>query len=576
MTRELGGRYDLGDPQRRTAFGQVRFGTRRCDGAAVAAEVLDEGVAADPAVRLRCAAGAAALCAASGRHLVPVQAVVVAGDGVAIVRERVGGTDLPALRAEAGGTLGPREAVALVVDVLDALSGLHAALLVHGALTERDVLVDLDVPLRPVTRLTGWGTAALVRGPGEVVPAADVAAAGRVLCVLLSGAPHLPAGLPPTLTEVVARLLDPDPAGRPTAARARDALDAVAGLRGLAALPPAGGPTGLAALLAPDAHLPEPAAAPPAAAHPETAAPAPTASWSPRAEPDEPEPARPLLVLPRRPGRTTGDGPQWAPLWSGAARRRALVVLPLSVALGAGVTAVAAATAPDAPTARPAPVTASAVPVASYSFPPLLRPDGLRVERTWVLWRDGDGLVLRAATLVRNGPLRGVGAGIDEVVPRSVAADVRAVRFVPEPSTVLEGERVVRHLRRLEPGATTGWRYEVALAAGTDEVRLRELARDAEVARLVWESTRPTPARTPVPAVPAGAGAPPAEVVPEPVRTTSRPRSRTSLPPAAPAASPPRAAPSAAATGAPSAAPTAAASSQPASPAPEPSASGSG
>ncbi|MDP3713966.1 MAG: protein kinase, partial [Mycobacteriales bacterium] len=248
MTRVLGDRYDVGEPLRRTGFGQVRVGTRRADDAPVAVELLDEALATDPAVRTRCDTGEAVLCAVSGRHLVRVQALVVEADGIGVVRDRVGGSDLCALRAEAGGTLAPREAVSLVVDVLDALSDLHAAGLVHGALRERDVLVDLDVPLRPVTRLTGYGTAALVRG--RAVPTEDVLAAGRLLCVLLSGVETLPDGLPRPLQQAIEPLLLDDPCGRPTAAQARDALADLPGLRGLAPLPPADAPTGLAALLA--------------------------------------------------------------------------------------------------------------------------------------------------------------------------------------------------------------------------------------------------------------------------------------------------------------------------------------
>lgn len=546
MTRVLGGRYDLGEPLRRTGFGQVRVGTRRADDAPVAVELLDEALVADPGVRARCDTGEAALCAVSGRHLVRVQAVVVESTRIGVVRDRVGGSDLCALRAEAGGTLAPREAVALVVDVLDALSDLHAAGLVHGALRERDVLVDLDVPLRPVTRLTGYGTAALVRG--RAVPTEDVVAAGRLLCVLLCGLEQLPAGLPEQLHAVLQSLLVEDSCLRPTAAQARDALADLPGLRGLAPLPPHDGPTGLAALLAPEQvvqpALPSGPPARPARQVVEPGTVASVSSWSPRPEPTEPPEPRPRLVVPRRPSRTTPAEAQDRPPWPPLSRRRALVVLPLSVALGAGVTAVAAATSPDRQDARAAAATMPSETVATYSFPPLRRPDGLRVERTWELRRSGNALSLHAATLVRNGPRRAVGAGLDEVVPRSVARDVSAVRFVPTPSTVVEGQPVVRYLARLDPGATTGWRWEVPVPAGTDGARLRELARDAEVARLVWESTRvvvrPTPARpvaepTAVEPVDDAAG------IPEPVRTARRPRAAAPGPtvsaePSAPAA----------------------------------------
>ncbi|MDP3711235.1 MAG: hypothetical protein Q8R60_01955, partial [Mycobacteriales bacterium] len=313
-------------------------------------------------------------------------------------------------------------------------------------------------------------------------------------------------------------------------------------------------------------------------------APAPVSSWSPRPEPTAPPVPHGRLVLPRRPRRTTPTTtPTTTPVPVDPAvarptRRRALVVLPLSVALGAGVTGVAAVTGPDRQGAQAEAVTGASETVAAYSFPPLRRPDGLRVERTWELRRSGGALSLHAATLVRNGPLRAVGAGLDEVVPRSVARDVSALRFVPTPSTVVDGQPVVRYLARLEPGATTGWRWQAPVPAGTDAARLRELARDAEVARLLWESSRLAASSTSRPVAQPVAVEPSVEdeaVLPVPVRTARRPRAAAPAPTVTAGPSAPPATPSSAPSAAPSSAPSPSPAGEP-SAAPEPSASGSG
>jgi hypothetical protein len=575
----LAGRYDLGEPLRRTAFGRVHAARRLADGAPLAVEVLSEAYAADPGVRRRLADGASALTAVSAEHLVPVVDVVVDDGVVAVVRERVGGSSLGAVRAEAGGTLPPREAAGVVVDVLDALADLHVRGVVHGALVERDVLLDQSSPLRPLPLLTGWGTAALLRGRPPV-PSDDVADAARLLWQCLRGLPEPPADppskLPARLVALLDAMLDPDAAARPTAAQARDRLAEVPGLTRLRALPPATPPArpapagalagGLAALLAEVPAQPGPPPTTPlaasdrgpsgprtplrtsgegaaAGASPDLLAPADLpvpdatsdrgssgpctpdlksrvaresagaapASWGRQGPSEEP--------VDEAQGELGPPGEATRPLWSrvvwdgsvppglaAAARRTGaravrLAAAPLrrgrrlpvraaaAVAVGllaagavAGVAEVLGLRDDPGPTAP-----ATAVPATGerFAFAELVRADGLVVVRSWSVV----GGSLRSEVTVTNPTGRTVGAGLDEVVPRSVTTDPARLLVVPEPSAVLAGPQVLRFDVLLAPGEAFAWRWSVELRDGAAG-RLAALARDAEVARLTWEAER--------------------------------------------------------------------------------------
>ncbi|MCW2665410.1 MAG: hypothetical protein JWN57_372, partial [Frankiales bacterium] len=180
MAELLGGRYVAQGASRPTAYGTAVRAGRAGTGTPVTVELLDPRLLADPAARARLAEGADRLRAASGRHLVQVLEVW-APDG-AVVHDRFPGVSVAGLRSQAGGVLPADRAGALVADVLDGLAALHAAGLVHGALTEHDVLLDDATPLRSEVRLTGYGLAALLGPPyglpdvpgGSGTPAADV------------------------------------------------------------------------------------------------------------------------------------------------------------------------------------------------------------------------------------------------------------------------------------------------------------------------------------------------------------------------------------------------------------------
>ena len=347
----------------------------RLDGAPVTAELVAGPVPT-------------ALRRADGRHLVRVRQVLAADAGTVVVRDAVDGADLEQERVRAGGALPLESAVALVADVLDGLADLHAAGLVHGDLQPSDVRLDASLPLRPVVRVTGWGT----RGPGD--PADDVRAAGRLLALLLTGDPEASTGpaVPPGLLDG-------------TAAEVRDRLRALA-----------------------LEHRPAEA--------------------------------------PRRSRRV--------PLLAGAG-------LLLAAAVGS---ATAAAVRPADPAPAPSSTPGAAEP---YAFPPLVRPDGLVLERTWVL-EDG-GAVLRGTTVVRNAGEVPRNAGVDEVVPKSVADDVDDLAFTPGPDAIVERDPVVRfNVLGLAPGAATTWTFVVTLPPGAGP--LEQLAADAEQARLRYETER--------------------------------------------------------------------------------------
>lgn len=391
--------------------------------------VVVERMPASGGVGARAARLSDAVRLADGRHLARVRAVFVAPDVVTVVRDHVDGPALSDELAAAGGTLPLEVAVRRCVGVLDALADLHAAGLTHGALDADVVRLDASVPLRPAVRLTGWGTAALLGRPGT--PAADVAAAGRLLQVLVTGSADGPlaAVAPRRLGALLASLRSDDPAARPGAAAARDAL---------AALPLAGAP-----------------AAP---------------STRPRARPRAAPTRRPASA-PRAPTR----------------RSRPLLLAPfvaLVLAVAAGLLLGQPGARDDAPAAAPAPATS--VP---YDFSPVARPDGLVVLRRWVL--EEDGAVLRGTTVVRNDGDRPTSAGVDEVVPKSVADDVDDLAFSPRADAILERDPVVRfNVLGLAPGATTRWQFVVTLPAPVTADALPRLAADAEQARLEHEAER--------------------------------------------------------------------------------------
>ena len=201
-------------------------------------------------------------------HIVPVFEADVHGDQPYLVFEYVEGRTLAETLRSRSSPPGAREAVTLMIGVLDALHAAHAAGVVHRDLKPSNILVDaagrarvMDFGIAARTASRGAGAAVqhpIVGTPGYMSPEAargeppapqmDIFAAGLMLVEMLCGRPliverdpyraihraanedlALPAAMPPEVDErlraVLQRAIARDIAQRtPSAAAFRDAL----------------------------------------------------------------------------------------------------------------------------------------------------------------------------------------------------------------------------------------------------------------------------------------------------------------------------------------------------------------
>src|SRR5262249_41943627 len=87
----------------------------------------------------------------------------------------------------------------------------------------------------------------------------------------------------------------------------------------------------------------------------------------------------------------------------------------------------------------------------------------------------------------------------DEVIPKSVAADVSDVTFKPAPDEVVNRDPIVRYeLAGLEPGGTLRIQYDIAVAPdGLTQDRLEQLVADQTAADETYQAAN-ADARAPV------------------------------------------------------------------------------
>lgn len=201
------------------------------NGVWLAVKIFRRDLAADPDIRRRLAAGAAAASVPRGRHI-----ALVVESGTDSVRPWVASTLVrgPSLRAAVmeTGPLPAASAAWLALGVARAVTALHAAGLAHQAIIPSNVLLEAAGPV-----LTDFGLSRVALTDGSAGAADDVFMLGCVTFFAATGrspwggtCPAGPAsaqdtldeadlaGCPPALLPVVTACLDPYPGQRPTAA----------------------------------------------------------------------------------------------------------------------------------------------------------------------------------------------------------------------------------------------------------------------------------------------------------------------------------------------------------------------
>ncbi|MFJ7258608.1 serine/threonine-protein kinase [Streptomyces globosus] len=441
----IGGRYRLGGRLGRGGMGVVWRATDELLGRAVAVKALSLDAGADPAGALR---EARAVAKVRHPHVVVVHDVVEHEGRPVIVMELVDGGSLADRLAGPDGPMAPREAAAVGLALLDALTAAHALGVQHRdvkpanvlleAGTGRAVLTDFGIASLPgATTISEAGAFAgtpeyaaperMQGGAGG--PASDLWSLGALLCAAVTGESPFrrdsigavlhavvyeevrPSQRLGPLLPVVRGLLERDPDRRLGAARARRMLVACAAGDGVADAATADA----AAVAAPGPGAGADAGPDPAAG----------AAYTPTEHGGGRPGAAPAPAAVREGGtepRTRdGGGPPARPRLRGA--RAALVVAGAVAACAGAVTAVAlldgrtqpppaaagtaaapaapgpsaaAPTAPPPPAAAPSPsATTAPAPATTTAAPPPSPPaDARPVPRGYVLVTDERGFSL--------------------------------------------------------------------------------------------------------------------------------------------------------------------------------------
>ena len=476
MTTTLGS-YELGELLGRGAMGAVHRATRTGSGDQIAVKVLRPELAADPELIARFVQERSVLCGLTHPNLVRVHDLVVEGGCAAIVMDLVDGSDLRQLLNQQG-TLPPSDAARLVIELLSALTAVHASGIVHRDIKPENVLVGSDGGVR----LTDFGIARLAHGPSltrmsgligtpeylapelaereHATPAADVYATGIVLYELLTGFtpfsgghpvavlrrhidedPPRPAGIPDALWDLLAAMLAKDPTARPTAAEAAQRLTTMApALHGLPALPPA----------RPHRDSEE----------------SPTSITHRGIDRQE----QPTILRSKR------SSPS-ASLKGQTRRRRIAAVAVAVVVLATALAAVAVSLGGSA----------SAHPAATFAFRPQSYPSGLIVDRTWTLSGQSGSQLHGTATLT-DGATMAIHGPFDEVIPKSVASAVGNVTLIPTPDHIVNADPVVRYDLNLGSGSSVKITYytDVGKTTGSWSSRLARLASDQNAAQVAY------------------------------------------------------------------------------------------
>lgn len=255
MSRPLGSRYTINESLGRGAMGEV-FAAEDLDGRDLAVKVLHPDLAQDQSVVSRFVQERGILVSLADPHLVQVEDLVVEGETLAIVMERIHGPNMAAYLAEQG-TLPPAEVCRLGAGIATGLAAVHAAGVVHRDVKPENVLLDATGPeMSP--KVTDFGVSVLtdsqrtrstmlvgtpeyiapeLANGSEPSPAADLYSLGVMLYKLCCGVtpfaggsliavlkraaelpPGRPGGIPDELWDLIHWLLSKRPEQRPDSA----------------------------------------------------------------------------------------------------------------------------------------------------------------------------------------------------------------------------------------------------------------------------------------------------------------------------------------------------------------------
>ena len=544
MAHPLGSRYVLHELLGSGAMGQVFRGTVRSTGAQVAVKILKPELLSDPGLVARFFQERSILTAISHPNVVRVIDLVVEGDTAGIVMELVDGQDLRYQLLQRR-TLPPAEAVSFVRQLLEGLSAVHAAGIVHRDVKPENLLLDVSLG-EPELKLTDFGVARLSHGSaltkmtsvigtpdymapeiaerGDATPAADLYSTGIVLYEMLAGRtpfrgghpmavlhrhmsepPATISGVPTELWAEISWLLEKDPRSRPVSAtEAADALGWLEpSLAGLPPLPP------LPSMLSPApyvdsgprvgsggrAYRARPAAAdasalgyqltgPAEAAHPPTEL--------RRQDPQDPPDPWDEYAPPAGRGQRPPLAGAFAPPYTAPRKSRWRRSLPVASALTAAAAALAIVVTvlvSRSPQAASGATHPPAEP--SYTFAPQMYPDGLLIVRHWTL-RGERGSVLTETVSASSGTGRALRVSFQDEIPAAVARTTQTVHFTPEPTKILRADPVVAWKLRLPRQGTLVVGYRAAVpAAGETRTRLMRLVKDFGSAQKTLHTPRP-------------------------------------------------------------------------------------